>query len=150
MRFRQFIERKLMSDSEEVTDIKKLLHKIPKSHAQLVKGYGWKFHPGNTLNGDEEHVGYMDDLEKEIAVAAPWNYGREFTILHEIAHRVWEHLVPEEKKKEWKEIVKRTDEKQEQSAEELFCMAYANNYVKNKIVIHDHEEWKEFIKGLPK
>lgn len=150
MRFRSFMEKKLMSDSEEVSDIRKLLNKLPNAHANLVKGFKWKFQPGNTLHGDKQHVGYMDDLNKEIAVAAPWNYGREFTILHEIAHRVWENLVSPEMKSNWNKIVKNTDDKQDQSAEELFCMAYANYYTKNKVVVHDHPEWREFIEELPK
>jgi hypothetical protein len=70
--------------------------------------------------------------------------------LHEIAHRVWEHILTPEMKKEWEGIVKQTDKKQNQGAEELFCMAYANQYCKNKVVIHDHPEWEKFIKGLPK
>ena len=34
--------------------------------------------------------------------------------------------------------------------EELFEMAYANTYAKNKIEIHSHKEWDNFIKNLPK
>ena len=144
--------RKFMHDEmdAEKADIARTLEKIPDSHAALVRGYRWKFHAGNTLNGDEEHVGYMDDHSKEIAVSSPWNYGREFTVLHEIAHRVWEKLVPMEMKKMWHKIVAATPEKQDQSPEELFCMAYANRYAKNKIVIHDHPQWHEFIERLPK
>ena len=133
----------------EKADIARTLEKIPDKHAALVQGYSWKFHPGNTLNGDEEHVGYMDDQSKEIAVSSPWNYGREFTVLHEIAHRVWETLVPLQMKKMWHQIVAATPEKQDQSPEELFCMAYANRYAKNKIVIHDHPQWHEFIERIP-
>jgi hypothetical protein len=137
---------------EEKGDIKKTLSKLPSSHSQLVKGFKWKFHGGNTLNNDDKHVGYIDDSSKEIAVAAPWNYGREFTILHEVGHKVWENFVkpyPELVEK-WTNIVKRTRNKQKQSPEELFCHAYANFYVKNKIVIHDHPEWRDFIKNLNK
>lgn len=138
-----------MKKSEEHDDITKMLSKIPKSHRALLKGYNFKLQGGNTLSGDDEHIGYMDAEEEEIAVAAPWNYGREFAMLHEIAHVIWERL-GDDLKHEWGEIVKRTDEKQDQSEEELFCMAYANHYAKNKIVIHDHEEWHEFIERLPK
>jgi len=137
-----------MADDEEVNDVRKLLNKLPKSHAQLVNGFKWKFQSGNTLHGDDEHVGYMDDQNKEIAVAAPWNYGREFTILHEIAHRVWGSILTPEIKKEWKQIVKNTSKKQDQGAEELFCMAYAATYCKNPPTIHDHETWKNFIHKL--
>lgn len=133
---------------EEKTDIARTLSKIPIPHRELVKGYQWKFHSGNTLNGDDQHIGYMDDRNKEIAIAGPWNYGREFTILHEIAHRVWENLIPPQAKKMWEQIVANTKEKQEQEPEELFCMAYANHFAKNKIVIHDHPEWHQFIDQL--
>lgn len=134
---------------EEQQDIARTLGKIPPSHAALVKGFKWKFHAGNTLNGDEKHVGYMDRQEKEIAIAGPWNYGREFTILHEIGHRVWEGFVPPEMKLLWLKIVANTKNRQNQEPEELFCMAYANRYAKNKIVIHDHPAWHKFIDSVP-
>ena len=138
-----------MKKSEEQGDIEKTLSKIPLSHRKLVQGYDWKLQGGNTLKGDGEHIGYVDRMNKQIAVAAPWNYGREFAILHEIAHQVWEQL-PKEIKKAWFHVVANTKgKKQDQNPEELFCMAYANQYVKNKIVIHDHPEWKAFIAELP-
>lgn len=146
--FSLFMELMGEDDSEEKKDIYSTLKKIPPSHAALVKGFQWKFHAGNTLNGDDQHVGYMDDKEKEIAVAAPWNYGREFTILHEIAHRIWERL-PHQLKIQWVMIVANTKNKQNQGAEENFCHGYANHYAKNKIVIHDHPEWHQFIANLP-
>jgi len=142
--FKNFIE------SEEDENIKDTLKKLPKSHSDLVHGYQFTLKGGNTLPGDDDHIGYMDDHKKKIAVAAPWHYGREFTVLHEIAHRVWETLVPDELKHKWKEIVERTKNKQKQSAEELFCMAYANFYAKHQMVIHDHPEWNKFIRDLPK
>lgn len=144
--FRKFIEREEME--EEKGDIARTLNKIPASHANLVKGYRWKFHAGNTLNGDDQHVGYMDDGEKEIAVAGPWNYGREFTILHEIAHRVW-GIMPNKLKKQWHQIVANTENKQEQEPEELFCHAYATAYTKHPPATHYKEKWIEFIKNLP-
>jgi hypothetical protein len=134
---------------EEKRDIEKTLSKLPPSHAALVKGYRWKFHSGNTLNGDEEHVGYIDDNDKEIAVAGPWNYGREFTVLHEVGHKVWETFVTPQMKQQWLHIVAKTKNRQDQEPEELFCMAYANAYAKNKIVIHSHPTWEHFIKGIP-
>ena len=145
MSFRRFFE---MEESEEKTDIRRTLSKIPKSHAQLVGGFNWKFSAGNTLKGDDQHIGYIDTRTKEIAVAAPWNYGREFTVLHEIAHQVWDNLMQPEQKAMWEKIVANTDNKQNQSPEELFCMAYANFYAKNKITIHDHPTWNNFIKGM--
>lgn len=143
--FRQFVE---MEESEEKSDIQRTLEKIPQSHADLVRGFNWKFSAGNTLKGDDQHIGYIDIRTKEIAVAAPWNYGREFTVLHEIAHQVYDNLIDDEQKAQWEQIVANTENKQNQSPEELFCMAYANFYAKNKITIHDHPEWNEFIKGI--
>lgn len=147
---RQFMQQGGGMD-EEKKDIQKTLSKLPQSHQALVRGYQWKFHAGNTLNGDSEHVGYVDDNTKEIAVAGPWNYGREFTILHEVAHKVWERYVQPQPEmvKQWHQIVANTKHKQKQEPEELFCMAYANHYAKNKIVIHTHKEWDDFIKRLP-
>lgn len=153
MRFREFIQQQMMSgDSmdEEKRDIHKTLSKLPPSHAALVKDYQWKFHAGNTLNGDDQHVGYVDDGSHEIAVAGPWNYGREFTILHEVGHKVWDHFVTPQMKQEWHHIVANTKNRQDQEPEELFCMAYANHYVKNKIVIHTHKAWEQFIARIPK
>lgn len=143
--FRRFVE---FEESEEKSDIGRTLSKIPPSHADLVRGFNWKFSAGNTLKGDDQHIGYIDTRSKEIAVAAPWNYGREFTVLHEIAHQVWDNLMTPEQKSMWENIVANTKNKQNQSPEELFCMAYANFYAKNKITIHDHPEWNNFVKGM--
>jgi hypothetical protein len=140
--FRTFLE------NEETKNLQQMLGKLPPSHRALVKGFDFKFQPGNTLDGDDEHVGYMDEKGKEIAVAAPWNYGREFTILHEIGHRVWERL-PDNYKKAWAKVVPMNPKRQKQSPEELFCMAYANYYVKNRVVVHDCPAWNKFIENLP-
>ena len=110
--FKEFVKANDMD--EEKKDIEKTLKKLPHSHASLVKGYKWKFHSGNTLNGDNQHVGYIDDSDKEIAVASPWNYGREFTILHEVGHKVWENFVTPQMKNQWNKIVANTKNKQEQ------------------------------------
>ena len=144
MRFREFLE----NTTEEVDDIQRLLRKIPRGHARMVHGYKWKFQPGNTLKGDDEHIGYVDNNKKEIVIAGPWNYGREFTVLHEIGHQVYEKLSTE-LRQQWQQIVSQTKHKQNQNAQELFCMAYANHFAKNKIVIHNHPEWESFVKNLP-
>ena len=145
--FSQFLEQK--AKTEEEKNIQATLKKIPDSHGKLIKDFHVNFEGGNTLHGDDQHVGYVDEEDKEICLASPWNYGREFTFLHEIAHKVYEKL-NDNTKKEWTKIVNKTKNKQKQSPEELFAMAYANFYAKNKVVIHDHEEWNEFIKDLPK
>lgn len=134
--------------TENKNDIKKTLGKIPRKHYSLIKKYKIKLEPDNTLKNDKDHIGFIDEKNKKIKVAAPWHYGREFTLLHEIAHSVWKYLVSSKNKKKWKKIVKNTKNKQKQNDEELFCMAYANYYAKNKIEIHNHEKWNEFIKLL--
>lgn len=148
MNFKEFLEQ---SNAEEAKNVHLALNKLPESYRKLVRGFKFKFLDGSTLNGDSDHVGYMTHKPKVIAVAGPWHYGREFTLYHEIAHLVWENLVDKAKRAEWKKVLAGTKGKrQHQGAEEMFCMAFANFYAKNKIVIHDHESWKEFIKGLPK
>lgn len=140
MRFLEFLEK-----DEEISDINRLLDSIPRSHAALVRGYAWKFQPGNTLDGDDEHVGYIDHGKKEIAVAAPWRYPREFTILHEIAHQVWNHLTPDVRE-EWHQMVKKNPHRQKQNDQELFCMAYAATYSTHPPITHYHPAWEKFIK----
>jgi hypothetical protein len=144
--FRLFFEQ---DTSEEEKDIQQTLEKIPAHHRNLVQGFRWRFHIGNTLNGDDEHVGYMDDNTKEIAIAAPWFYSREFTILHEIAHRVWEKFVNQDLRNQWAQIVNNTPNRQKQEPEELFCHGYGAAYAKHPPLTHYHKEWIEFIKNLP-
>ena len=151
MNFRAFIER--TQQAEENKDIQKMLAKLPPSHAALVKGFKWQFHGGNTLDGDSQHVGYMDDQEKEIAVAAPWHYGREFTFLHEIAHRVYEKL-PAQLKQQWAVISQQLTPEQRkekavnQSPEELFCHSYACFYSKHQLTTYNNPLWMKFIQQL--
>lgn len=140
-----FIER-----SEEDKNIDGTLKKLPKAFRDLIKGYKFNWHCGNTLNGDDGHVGVIDPKKKTITVSAPWNYGREFTLLHELAHKVFENFMTPELLDEWKKILKNTKKKMKQNPEELFCMAFANHFVKNKITIHDHPEWDAFIKKIVK
>ena len=152
MKFRQFLETSYMD--EEKQDVQKTLAKLPPSHAALVNGFQWKFHAGNTLDGDTQHVGYMDSGNREIAVAAPYNYGREFTILHEIAHRVWEHM-NSNLKRHWNQLAQdmtdhqKQDKSVNQEPEEKFCMAYAQHYAKNKLVKFANPKWDQFIAQLP-
>jgi hypothetical protein len=141
MRFKVFLE------NEETDDVRGLLDKIPKSHASLVKGYTWHFQSGNTLKGDNEHVAVIDHHQKTITLAAPWNYPRSHTALHEIGHLVWNKHMTDNLKEEWKRIVQATKNKQDQNDQELFCHAYAATYSKNKISIHNHQSWSGFIKN---
>jgi hypothetical protein len=150
--------RKFLSESEEKANVKKTIAKLPAGHQELLRGYKFRYQGGNTLKGDDENIGYI--YQDRIVVAAPWNYGREFTTLHEIAHLVYEYKMTKQLKKEWEELVNRTKEQQvklvkkkgksadalNQNAEELFSMAYANTYAGTQVVKYDHPEWIEFIK----
>jgi hypothetical protein len=140
--------------AEEEKDIRDLLSRLPPSHAALVQGYAWRFQPGNVLAGDSQHIGQVSDQDRQITLAAPWNYGREFAALHEVGHKVWERLVPPRLKKVWLDVVKKTEGRlppdiRSQDPEELFCHSYAQFYAKNKIEKYNHPEWMAFIKILP-
>jgi hypothetical protein len=135
--------------TEEEKNIRDTLKLLPKSHKKLVDGYKFRWQNGNTLKGDDGHIGIINPKTKTVTIASPWNYGRQFTFLHELAHKVWEFMLDDEARKAWAKIVKNTKNKLKQNAEELFCMAYANFYAKNKIVVHNHPEWMEFIKNVP-
>ena len=141
MNFKQFIESKN-------PDLDATLHKLPKKIQALLKGYKYTFTPDNSLKNDKGHVGVIDKDKKTIIISAPWNYGRELALLHEVGHLVWENLVSKEQKKEWILIVRGTKDKQDQSPEELFSFAFANHYVHMKVEIHSHPTWEKFIKKI--
>ena len=143
--FRLYLE----ADEEAMSDLKKTLSKLPKSHRDLVKDFDWAFEPGDTLKDFPGHIGRMDPEKKRITVAAPWNYGREYAILHEIGHLVWAAYVDDSRKQEWERIVRATGRKQRQNPEELFAMAYATTYAKNKVLIHAHKTWDQFVRQIP-
>lgn len=148
-------------ETEEAENVKAMIARLPKGHARLLNGYKFKYQPGNTLKGDDENIGQI--YQDKITVAAPWNYGREFTTLHEIAHLVWEYLMTPELKKQWAAILKKTQKEQiqkvkqagkgvdalKQNPEEIFCMAYANTYVGTPVVKYDHPAWRKFMLSLP-
>ena len=138
----------LTEATEEEKNLRTTLSKVPESHADLIKGYKYKWQAGNTLKGDDGHIGIINPNTMTITIAAPWNYGREYTLLHELAHKVWETFVPPKLKRLWKKVVNSTKHKMQQNAEELFCMAYANHFAKNKILIHTHKEWEAFIEKV--
>ena len=145
---------KLFFEEKEMEDVNKLLNKLPTSHKKLIHGFKFKYTGNNTLNGDKKHVGVI--YGKKIEVAAPWNYGREFTTLHEIAHLVWSHKLTPKLKKEWAKLLKSTKKEMNkkeisksslnQGAEEIFAMSYANYYSKHKILTYNHPKWMDFIK----
>lgn len=143
--FRQFYETK-----EQEDNMKGTLQKLPPAHQVLVAPYKIKWHGDNTLSGDDGHIGIVNPNSNTMTIAAPWNYGREYTFLHEIAHKVFERFMTPQLMAVWKNILANTKGKMKQNAEELFCMAYANHFAKNKIVVHTHPEWEQFIQQFIK
>lgn len=149
--FKKYVEQR------EHEDVKKLLTKLPKGHKKLTHGVKFNYTGNNTLNGDKKHVGIIH--KDKITVAAPWNYSREFTTLHEIAHIIWEEKMTSQLKKEWAKLVKQTKKELKkkdvvynslnQGHEEIFAMCYANYYAKHKILTYYHPKWMNFIKKLP-
>lgn len=150
MNFKTFLE------NEEKRNVEKLLSKLPEGHRKLLQGYKFRFTPGNTLNGDNQHIGYIH--RDKIVVAAPWNYSRSFTTLHEIAHLVWEYLMTKELKKEWAILLEKTKKDQmarfdrpeqknalKQNDEEIFCMSYAACYSNHAPVIWHNTNWIKFM-----
>jgi hypothetical protein len=155
MEFRVFLE------TEEKKNVKNLLKMIPAGHRKLLDGYRFRYTPGNTLNGDKNHIGYIH--HDKIVVAAPWNYSRGFTTLHEIAHLVWEKLMTKELKKEWSKLVKETKKQQmakfdrpaqkkslDQEDEEIFCMSYAAKYCNHAPAIWQNGGWFSFLDKIAK
>lgn len=144
--FKLFLEESAEKEAQES------IKRLPKAHRELVRGYKFYFEPGCTLKHYPDSVGLvqLEGNKKIIKVAAPWNYGREFALLHEIGHLVYEKYMANNPKlkKKWQKIVDNTKHKVNQNAEELFCHAYANTYAKNKITKHDHDDWEKFIKKV--
>lgn len=148
MDFREYIN----ESAEGQKDVKKTLGKIPRSHARLVDGYKFKFQPSNTLKGDDGHIGFIDEKNKTITIASPWNYGREYTLLHEVGHAVWKYVLDDEAKSKWKNLlapVRKANRKDlNQNDEEIFCMTYAQVYANNKITKFDHGSLIDFVKKV--
>jgi hypothetical protein len=65
--------------SEEEKNLQDTIKKLPQKYKDLLKNFNIKLTCKNTLNGDKNHIGYINKFD--IEVAAPWNYGREFTLL---------------------------------------------------------------------
>jgi hypothetical protein len=132
---------------EEEDNVQAMIGKLPKGHQKLLKGYKFRYQKGNVLKGDDGHIGVI--FKDKITVAAPWNYSREYTTLHEIGHLVWEYLITPKEKKEWNKLYNAEKEKQEgQDAEELWCMSYANHYAKHKCETHNFPAWDKFVKRV--
>jgi len=56
--------KEFLIESEEKKDTNEILKKIPKSHADLVKGFKFIWQAGNTLKGDNDHTGIIDPKKK--------------------------------------------------------------------------------------
>lgn len=149
---------KLFIESEEQKNVDKMISSLPKGHQKLLDGYKFTFTAGNTLDGDNDHIGYI--YKNKIVVAAPWNYSRGFTTLHEIAHLVWEYIVDKKLRKEWANLIKQTKEKHiekfksesqkqalRQNNEEMFAMSYAATYCTHAPIIWVNKDWINFIKN---
>lgn len=149
--FKQFL---ILLESQFDKDLAQTLANIPKSHAALVKDYNISADPDNTLKGDSENVGVIDEKKKKIRVAGAWNHSREFIFLHEVAHAVYKYKMTPTLKKEWASLVKSTKNQQKnvhqenQRPEELFCMIYANTYCQNGFSVYEIKELSNFIKKL--
>lgn len=115
---------KVFLKNDEDNRLKDLLKKIPSGHRDLLKKVSIEFQNGHTLKGSKKFVGSAED--GKFKIASPWFYSREFVVLHEIGHLVWENILSNEEKKAWNKICKK-------QSEECFCHAYANFYSKHKI-----------------
>jgi len=138
------------SGNEEQEDVRKTIKKLPKSHQKLVKSYKFKFQKNNTLNGDHDHIGENDEDKKIITVCAPWNYGREFTLLHEIGHLVWTHFMTDALKDQWKKAYEEAEmlKKDRQNPEEIFCHAYAATFSQRPPMAYYKPKWVKLIKTI--
>lgn len=132
--------------SEEQKNISATLARLPKKHADLVKDYKFIFQKGNTLDHDDQSVGMVDPKNKTITLAGAYWYGREFILLHEIAHRVFDKFMSEKMLDKWKKILDKTKCKKEENAEESWAMAYASYFSQNPVKAYDCPDWKKFIK----
>lgn len=141
MNFKLFLE-----SEQHKNDIRKMIKKIPEEHQKLIKGYKFNFISDRTLKNDNSHVGVIDEEEKTITIASPWNYGREFTTLHEIGHLIWKYSMEKEQKTEWRDIISKTEHKQ--GAEENFCMYYAAHHANNAPATYNNKTALKFIKGI--
>jgi hypothetical protein len=54
-------------------ETRKSLARLPAKHRALTRGFTFKFHTGDTLDGDDENIGRVDvsRKKKQIAVASP-------------------------------------------------------------------------------
>lgn len=142
---------KLWLENEEEDDVKKTIKKLPQTHQNLVKGYSITFQAGNTIKGDDNHVGLIKNSPKKIMIiAAPYFHSREYVVLHEIAHLVWATFMTPKLKKNWGKIASKNKNNSPQNDEEEFCMSYAQYFAANKLTKYNFKEREEFIAQLVK
>ena len=146
MDFKSFI----IESEKNMKDVRSTLLSIPKKYAALIQGYKFVFQPDNGLKNDPKHVGVINSDQKTVTIAAPWNYSREWVVLHEVAHLIWGKSISKEVQKKWIKICKSTSLKNNEKdiPEELFCHAFASTYVSNKMEKYNYPHWKNFIKNL--
>ena len=135
------------------TDVEKSLAKLPKAFRKLVDGFHIKLVDGHTLPGDKDHVGVITtEPKRQIKIACPWNYPREFALFHEVGHLAFEKYVRGTKwEEEWKLTCKKNlHRKKQEPDEENWCHAFSNHFVKNKVVLHTHPEWEKYFKRFMK
>ena len=140
--FIQFFEQK----SEERKNLDALIGRLPKKHQKLLKHFDIKYTCKNTLNGDDKHIGIISGYDVE--VAAPWRYSREFTTAHEIAHLVWEKILNNRQREEWKKLCKLYKGEPKMNCEEVFCMVYAFNYSTHKVETYNIPKLINFVKNV--
>ena len=129
-------------------DIEEALAKLPKAVRKLVAGFHIKLEPGNTLHGDDGHVGViMTHPKKQIKVAAPWNYGRAFALYHEVGHLVFAaHVKGTKWEEEWKSVCKKNpNRKKDEPDEENWCHSFSNHFIKHKVLTHTHPAWEDYF-----
>lgn len=133
--------------------VKETIARLPAPHRALVKGYDIRFEPGNTLKDDPGHVGrvYIGGKDKTITISSPWNYGREFTLLHEVAHFVYNKFVIKTKwEAAWYKIYKAESGPKKEGAEEAFCHSYAAFYCKSPPEKFCIKSWRKFMEEFSK
>jgi hypothetical protein len=132
--------------------VKSALKKLPKHHQKLLNGFEFRFQGGNTLKGDDGHIGsVVVNPKKIITIAAPWRYSREFTLFHEVGHLVWTMFVKGTPLvEEWSEIVKKNpDRKKSENDEENFCHSYAAHFAdEHAPEMHSNPDWAKFIEKV--
>lgn len=134
-------------------DVDKAIKRLPKKHQQLLQGYTVYFQDGNTLKGDNEHIGVVDTEKKTINLAAPLRFSREFVLYHETAHLVWAaYIKGTPLEQEWNSLVKKYKTKgitkRKENTEEVFAHTYANSFCTYKNLLFNVKPLENFIKKL--